>query len=65
MGLYFRGAVNMKRKLDLVPYRKPKETFPKNMLYHSGKKDDEIKTEIANNQDEVIEWLKKDTSMSL
>ena len=59
MGLYFRGAVNMKRKLDLVPYRKPKETFPKNMLYHSGKKDDEIKTEIANNQDEVIEWLKK------
>ena len=59
MGLYFRGAVNMKRKLDLVPYRKPKETFPKNMLYHSGKKDDEIKIEIANNQDEVIEWLKK------
>ena len=59
MGLYFRGAVNMKRKLDLVPYRKPKETFPKNMLYHSGKKGDEINIEIANNQDEVIKWLKK------
>ncbi len=29
MGLYYKGAVNLKRKLDLIPYRKVKETFPK------------------------------------
>ena len=57
MGLYFRGAVNLKRKLDLIPYRKVKETFPKKMVYYY--KDDEFAVEIADNQDEVIKWLKK------
>ena len=57
MGLYFRGAVNLKRKLDLIPYRKVKETFPKKMVYYF--KNDEFAVEIADNQDEVIEWLKK------
>ena len=57
MGLYYRGAVNLKRKLDLIPYRKVKETFPKKMVYYY--KDDEFAVEIADNQDEVIKWLKK------
>ena len=56
LGLYFRGAINMKRKLDLIPYRKVKETFPKKMLYHHK---DQVTVKIADNQDEVIEWLKK------
>ena len=56
LGLYFRGAINMKRKLDLIPYRKVKETFPKKMLYHHK---DQVTIKIADNQDEVIEWLKK------
>ena len=56
LGLCFRGAVNMQGKLDLIPYKKIKDTFPKKMIYMSG--EEEI-TEIANNQDEVIEWLKK------
>jgi FtsH-binding integral membrane protein len=46
----------MQGKLDLIPYMKIKDTFPKKMIYTSG--DDEY-VEIANNQDEVIEWLKK------
>ena len=57
MGLYYKGAVNLKRKLDLIPYRKVKETFPKKMVYYY--KDDEFAVEIADNQDEVIKWLKK------
>tara|TARA_B100000886_G_scaffold304926_1_gene236398 strand:+ start:520 stop:1380 length:861 start_codon:yes stop_codon:yes gene_type:complete len=57
LGLYFKGAVNMNRKLDLIPYRKAKETFPKRMIYYHSQ--DETTVEIAENQDEVIEWLKK------
>ena len=57
MGLYFRGAVNLKRKLDLIPYRKVKETFPKKMVYYY--RGDKFAVEIADNQDEVIKWLKK------
>ena len=57
LGLYFKGAVNMNRKLDLIPYRKVKETFPKRMIYYHSQ--DETTVEIAENQDEVIEWLKK------
>ncbi len=57
MGLYFRGAVNLKRKLDLIPYRKVKETFPKKMVYYF--RGDKFAVEIADNQDEVIKWLKK------
>ena len=57
MGLYFRGAVNLKRKLDLIPYRKVKETFPKKMVYYF--RGDKFAVEIADNQDEVIKWIKK------
>ena len=57
LGLYFKGSVNMNRKLDLIPYRKVKETFPKRMIYYHSQ--DETTVEIAENQDEVIEWLKK------
>ena len=58
LGLCFRGAVNMKGKLDLIPYMKIKDTFPKKMIYTSG--EDEY-VEIANNQDEDtrISQLKK------
>ena len=57
LGLYFKGSVNMNRKLDLIPYRKVKETFPKRMIYYHSQ--DETTVEIAENQDEVIEWLKE------
>ena len=57
LGLYFKGSVNMNRKLDLIPYRKAKEIFPKRMIYYHSQ--DETTVEIAENQDEVIEWLKK------
>jgi len=30
IGLSFRGSVNLKRKLDLIPYIKQKDTFPIN-----------------------------------
>lgn len=56
MGLYFRGAVNMKGKLNLIPYHKIKDTYPKNMIKHV----DELEVKVAENQDEVIKLLKQD-----
>ena len=56
MGLSFKGSVNMKRKLDLIPYLKQKDTFPKNM----SKVIDKDTTEFvsAKDQDEVIAFMK-------
>lgn len=56
IGLSFRGSVNMKKKLDLIPYTRQKDTFPKKM----SKFIDQDNTEIvhAKNQDEVIAYMK-------
>ena len=55
-GMSFRGSVNMKNQLNLIPYIQIKETFPKPM-YKSIDKDTNLH-EQANNQDEVIKLLK-------
>ena len=56
LGLYFRGAVNMKGQLDLIPYGKVSDTFPKKMSKKINEDDWEQKE--ANTQEEVIELLK-------
>ena len=54
-GLKFRGSVNMKNQLDLVPYV---DTFPRKMVM-----DDEngspSKMKLAENSDEIIKYLKE------
>ena len=54
-GLKFRGSVNMKNQLDLVPYV---DTFPREMVM-----DDEdgrpSKLKLAKNSDEIIKYLKE------
>ena len=56
MGLLFRGSVNMKGKLDLIPYLEIKKDFPKPMEKYED--NDTVLHEVAKNQDEVIELLK-------
>ena len=54
-GFRFRGSVNMKNQLDLVPYV---DTFPRKMVM-----DDEngspSKMKLAENSDEIIKYLKE------
>ena len=57
LGYKFRGSVNMKRKLDLIPYTEPKKNFPKPMEKYIDNNTTLYK--IAKNQDEVIELLKE------
>ena len=57
LGLSFRGSVNMKGKLDLIPFVKQKETFPKRMDMYLDKNNTLIKE--AKNQDEVIKFMKE------
>ena len=56
MGLSFKGSVNMKRKLDLIPYLKQKDTFPKKMAKVIDKDTTEFVS--AKDQDEVIAFMK-------
>ena len=56
-GISFKGSVNLKGKLDLIPYLKPQEGFPKKMIMHIHKSPP-VYAE-AKDQDEVIEFLKK------
>ena len=56
MGLSFKGSVNMKRKLDLIPYLKQKDTFPKKMAKVIDK--DTTEFVAAKDQDEVIAFMK-------
>lgn len=56
MGLLFRGSVNMKGKLDLIPYLEIKKDFPKPMEKYED--NDTVLHEVAKNQDEVIQLLK-------
>ena len=57
LGLSFRGSVNMKGKLDLIPFVKQKDTFPKRMGMYVDKNNTLIKE--AKNQDEVIKLIKE------
>ena len=57
LGLSFRGSVNMKGKLDLIPFVKQKDTFPKRMSMYVDKNSTLIKE--AKNQDEVIKLMKE------
>ena len=57
LGLSFRGSVNMKGKLDLIPFVKQKDTFPKRMGIYVDKNNTLIKE--AKNQDEVIKFMKE------
>ena len=57
LGLSFRGSVNMKGKLDLIPFVKQKETFPKRMDMYVDKNETLIKE--AKDQDEVIKLMKE------
>ena len=33
-GISFKGSVNLKGKLNLIPYLKPQDTFPKEMVLY-------------------------------
>ena len=57
LGLSFRGSVNMKGKLDLIPFVKQKETFPKRMDMYVDKNKTLIKE--AKDQDEVIKLMRE------
>ena len=56
-GISFKGSVNLKGKLDLIPYLKPKDTFPKKMVLHERNNPTLIKE--VKDQDEVIKLLKE------
>ena len=42
LGMFFRGSVNMKGQLDLIPYAKVKEGFPKEMTNQDAQGNDFI-----------------------
>lgn len=54
-GLKFRGSVNMKNQLDLVPYV---DTFPRKMVM-DDEKGSPSKMKLAENSDEIIKYLKE------
>ena len=56
-GISFKGSVNLKGKLDLIPYLKPKDTFPKKMVLYEKNNPTLIKE--VKEQDEVIKLLKE------
>ena len=56
-GISFKGSVNLKGKLDLIPYLKPKDTFPKKMVMYEKNNPTLIKE--VKDQDEVIKLLKE------
>ena len=57
VGISFKGSVNLKGKLDLIPYLKPQDTFPKEMVLYKDNESDLIKE--VKDQDEVIKLLKQ------
>ena len=56
-GISFKGSVNLKGKLNLIPYLKPQDTFPKEMVLYKDNESDLIKE--VKDQDEVIKLLKQ------
>ena len=57
LGISFKGSVNLKGKLDLIPYLKPEDTFPKEMVLYKDNESALFKE--AKDQDEVITLLKE------
>ena len=55
MGFSFRGAMNLKRELDLIPYVEPKAAYPREM-FHPGKENSNV---YVINEEKRIEFLKK------
>ena len=56
LGINFRGSVNLKGKLNLIPFHKIQEEFPKKLKKIITKDHTDYKE--ANNQEEVIRLLK-------
>ena len=57
LGISFKGSVNLKGKLNLIPYLKPQDTFPKEMVLYKDNESALIKE--VKDQDEVIKLLKE------
>jgi FtsH-binding integral membrane protein len=61
-GLHFRGAMNMNKQLDLVPYTKAPEHYPSEMCKQIPSQDNpnksETKTVMASNEAHRLELLK-------
>ena len=58
-GYSFRGAVNMKNELDLIPYTEIPKIFPVKMSLKDEKSNPKAAREIwANNRQEVVGYLK-------
>ena len=55
MGFSFRGAMNLKRELDLIPYVEPKVAYPREM-FHPGKENSNV---YVINEEKRNEFLKK------
>ncbi len=56
LGINFRGSVNLKGKLNLIPFYKVQEEFPKKLIKVISK--NHTDHQEANNQEEVIKLLK-------
>lgn len=68
LGYYYRGAMNMNRQLDLVPYKKAPTKYPIEMTKlieamtdeETGKKTEAFaKLKLAKNKEEVLQFLKE------
>ena len=68
LGYYYRGAMNMNRQLDLVPYKKAPTKYPVEMTKEfeavtdeeTGKKTEAFtKLKLAKNREEVLQFLKE------
>ena len=68
LGYYYRGAMNMNRQLDLVPYKKAPTKYPIEMTKlieattdeETGKKIEAFaKLKLAKNKEEVLQFLKE------
>tara|TARA_B100000965_G_scaffold200435_1_gene167357 strand:+ start:709 stop:1572 length:864 start_codon:yes stop_codon:yes gene_type:complete len=57
LGISFKGSVNLKGKLDLIPYLKPEDAFPKEMVLYKDNEPALFKE--VKDQDEVITLLKE------
>jgi FtsH-binding integral membrane protein len=56
LGMSFRGAMNLKREFDLIPYIEDTRGFPKHMHLPNGTKDDT--PVIATDEESRMKWQK-------
>ena len=56
LGMSFRGAMNLKKEFDLIPYIEDTKGFPKYMHLPNGTKDDD--PVIAMNEESRVKWQK-------